>query len=57
MSAAWHRHIRQRRAGQSPRRPVADVLIGAFACRFRGLLTRNPRDFAEAFPDLRLVAP
>jgi predicted nucleic acid-binding protein len=57
MSAAWHRHIRQRRAGQSPRRPVADVLIGAFACRFRGLLTRNPRDFAAAFPDLRLVAP
>ena len=55
--AAWHRHIRRRRAALSPRRPVADVLIGAFACRFRGLLTRNPRDFAADFPDLRLVTP
>jgi predicted nucleic acid-binding protein len=55
--AAWHRVIRRRRAGDGGRRPVADALIGAFACRFQGLLTRNPDDFAPVFPGLRIVTP
>ena len=55
--AAWHRLIRRRRAGQGARRPVADVLIGAFASRFQGLLTRNAADFSAAFPTLRIVGP
>jgi hypothetical protein len=39
------------------RRPVADVLIGAFALRHQGLLTRNADDFGKLFPSLRLIAP
>ena len=56
---AWARHILQRRRGRPvvPKRPVADVLIGAFALRFQGLLTRNTVDFRRLFPKLRLVAP
>ncbi|MCX6539760.1 MAG: hypothetical protein NT151_12625 [Acidobacteria bacterium] len=40
-----------------PRRPVADVLIGAFASTRQGLLTRNPTDFAPVFPSLTIVTP
>jgi hypothetical protein len=35
---------------------VADVLIGGFALRFDGLLTRNTGDFRQLFPSLRLVS-
>ena len=28
---AWHRQVTAKRAGKTPKRPVADVLIGAFA--------------------------
>lgn len=55
--AAWHRHIQRRRGGQGPKRPLADILIGAWAVRYRGLLTRNPGDFRAAFPDLQLRVP
>ncbi|HLX09941.1 MAG TPA: type II toxin-antitoxin system VapC family toxin [Thermoanaerobaculia bacterium] len=51
---AWHRHIHRKRRRNLPRRPIADVLIGAFASRFQGLLTRNAADFAPLFPDLPL---
>jgi predicted nucleic acid-binding protein len=54
---AWHRFIQQRRMRSLPRRPLADVLIGAFACRHQGLLTRNPADFASMFPALKLGVP
>ena len=54
---AWARHVGLRRAGRGSRRPVADVLIGAFAARFEGLLTRNLNDFRRLFPKLKLVAP
>jgi predicted nucleic acid-binding protein len=54
---AWAAHVARRRTGQAALRPVADVLIGAFACRFGGLITRNPNDFRAAFPDLRIVEP
>ncbi len=55
--AAWNRFIHRRRARVVARRPLADLLIGAFACRFHGLLTRNGADFAPLFPGLRLHAP
>jgi predicted nucleic acid-binding protein len=54
---AWDRHIALKRRGMSRKRPVADILIGAFALRFQGLLTRNPDDFRPIFPTLRIVTP
>ena len=41
----WNEHIQNKRAGGEPKRPIADLLIAAFAERFQGLITRNPRDF------------
>jgi predicted nucleic acid-binding protein len=55
--AAWHRQVQRRRSGAVGKRPAADILIGAFALRHRGLLTRNPADFKAAFPELRMRAP
>jgi predicted nucleic acid-binding protein len=53
----WAKHIlrRRERRGVVPRRPVADALIGAFALRFDGLLTRNVADFRRLYPRLRLI--
>ncbi len=51
---AWGDQVRRRRDRQLPKRPLADILIGAFASRFQGLLTRNPSDFAPVFPSLNL---
>jgi predicted nucleic acid-binding protein len=53
----WHRYVANRRAGVAPRRPIADVLIGAFALRFQGLLTRNEADFRQVFPTLKILTP
>jgi len=49
---AWHHYMLKRRTGKISKRPIADVLIGAFAVRFNGLLTRNAKDFRGLFPDL-----
>ena len=54
---AWGVHVARRRAGAAQKRPMADVLIGAFATRFMGLITRNTKDFRQHFPALRLVDP
>ena len=56
---AWSRHIARRRVHpvRTTKRPVADMLIGGFALRFDGLLTRNTGDFRKLFPSLRLVSP
>jgi len=54
---AWSRHVQNRRCHQAGKRPVADVLIGAFASRFQGLLTRNGADFQRLFPELPLIEP
>jgi predicted nucleic acid-binding protein len=56
---AWAQHILGRRSASArgPKRPVADVLIGAFASRFDGLLTRNTADFAKLYPKLRILSP
>ncbi len=55
--AAWQRIIAARRASGTPRRPIADVLIGAFAQRRSGIITRNGRDFMTLFPQLPVWIP
>ncbi len=42
----WARHVQKKRIGTGSKRPVADVLIEAFASRFEGLITRNSKHFA-----------
>ena len=54
---AWFAYRLKRGRGQITKRPIADILIGAFASRFDGLLTRNTKDFRALFPDLRMEAP
>jgi predicted nucleic acid-binding protein len=54
---AWARFVKMRRARRTPRRPIADVLIGAFATTRQGLLTRNRADFAPLFPSLTIGTP
>lgn len=44
----WHEQVRKKRAGLAHKRPIADVLIEAFALRFQGVITRNPKHFASA---------
>jgi len=53
----WHAHVVKRRDRHALRRSIADVLIGAFALRQQGLLTRNTADFKALIPRLRLAAP
>ena len=54
---AWNRYVSARRAAPLPKRPLADVLIGAFAARFQGILTRNETDFRQVFPSLKVITP
>ncbi len=54
---AWNDFIRRRRSRIVPKRPLADVLIGAFALRHQGLITRNQGDFAPIFPELPIRSP
>ena len=53
----WMRQIELKRQGKGPKRPVADILIGAYAAVRTGLLTRNRADFSAFFPKLRIKAP
>ena len=55
--ATWNRCVVRRRQNRTPRRLLPDVLIGAFASRFDGLLTRNPSDFRSVFPNLTILEP
>lgn len=51
--ALWASHVAAKRTGSTRKRPVADVLIGAFAMRFQGVITRNPTHF----PNNQVVIP
>jgi hypothetical protein len=53
----WHQFQQRRRQLQVVKRPVADVLIAAFAERFQGIITRNASDFRNILPTLRIVEP
>ncbi len=55
--SAWARYVDQRRGSRIPKRPMADILIGAFAASRKGLLTRNESDFTVVFPGLTIVKP
>lgn len=55
--AGWHRYVQARRLRRITKRPMADILIGAFAERFDGLLTRNEADFRSVFPSLPILVP
>src|ERR1035441_7988720 len=54
---AWHRYVAGRRTARVPKRPLADILIGALASRCDGILTRNASDFRTVFPKLVIAAP
>ena len=54
---AWHRYVTARRATKAPKRPLADILIGAFALRCDGILTRNEADSRQVFPSLAIASP
>ena len=55
--AGWHRYVQAKRLRRIPKRPIADLLIGAFAERCDGLLTRNESDFRQVFPGLPILVP
>lgn len=57
---SWNDYIvakRRRKSAELPKRPIADMMIGAFACRFDGLITRNGSDFDPWFPGLTILDP
>ena len=54
---AWHEHIMRKRAGVVRKRPIADVLIGAYAMQKGGLITRNEDDFRALYPNLTIFNP
>ena len=56
----WNDYIaakRRRKSPVLPKRPIADLMIGAFACRYGGLITRNGNDFQPWFPQLVILDP
>src|SRR5476651_207217 len=55
--SVWNAYVRSKRAGNTPKRPIADILIGAFASSRQGLVTRNGADFKRWFPKLLLRKP
>ena len=54
---AWYEHILRKRAGKVLKRPVADVIIGSFALKNEGLITRNEDDFRSLYPTLNIFNP
>jgi len=55
--SAWNAYPQSRRADTTPKRPIADILIGAFAMNRQGLVTRNAADFRRWFPKLTIREP
>lgn len=54
---AWNKYIQAKRRNETRKRPVADLMIGGFAMRFDGLITRNHADFSRWFKGLKLIEP
>ena len=55
--AWWYAHVLRKRAGDVLKRPIADVLIGAYALAKGGLITRNENDFRSLYPELTILNP
>ena len=54
---AWNEHIHRKRAGETRKRPIADIMIGAYAMQKGGLITRNEDDFRPLYPNLPIFNP
>lgn len=54
---AWNEHIRRKHAGEVGKRPIADIMIGAYAMQKGGLITRNEKDFRALYPNLPIFNP
>ncbi len=54
---AWYEHVLRKRLGAVAKRPIADVLIGAYALQKGGLITRNEADFRTLYPTLTIFNP
>ena len=54
---AWYEHVLRKRLGEIAKRPIADILIGAYATQKGGLITRNEADFKALYPDLTIFNP
>lgn len=54
---AWFEYVTRKRSGEVGKRPVADVLIGAYAMQKGGLISRNEKDFRSLFPALEIFNP
>ena len=54
---AWYEHVLRKRNGEATKRPIADVMIGAYALQKGGLITRNEDDFRSLYPDLAIYNP
>ena len=54
---AWHEHVLKKRSGIVGKRPIADVMIGAYAMQKGGLITRNESDFRLLYPNLTVFNP
>ena len=53
----WNEHVQRKRLGEVSKRPIADVLIGAYAMQKGGLITRNEADFKALYPNLTVFNP
>ena len=54
---AWYEHVLRKRKGDASKRPIADVMIGAYALQKGGLITRNEDDFRSLYPALNIYNP
>ena len=54
---AWYEHVLRKRKGEVAKRPIADVMIGAYALSKGGLITRNEDDFRSLYPTLKIFNP
>ncbi len=54
---AWYEHILRKRSLDAKKRPIADVLIGAYAMQKGALITRNEADFKKLYPNLKIFNP
>ena len=54
---AWHEHILRKRTDGVKKRPIADIMIGAYAMQKGGLITRNEAEFRSLYPNLTILNP